>query len=405
MTARSSKRPYLSRVAGDQSGAIIVFVVVAMAVMMGATGLAVDLGRAYVERVRLGRAIDAAALSAARSYRLGQGAATAEYQAVARANGIVDGVDGVNTNIAFGVNALGENTVTLTATKPLSTVFMRFLGQTEVDIGVGATAAVPPIDIALVLDQSGSLGTANSFDDLQAAATTFVDYFSESIDQMSLVSFQVRANTWVPLQGSFGNAVKNQIALLNSAGYTNMGEGLRLAGIELTGAATREKASKVVVFFTDGRPTAFRSNLGWPGNQQDRIGSFSQVPNGQIRGYNNNPDALPMTGTVGVNGCSGVGSCFGISEPAWRQMASDIASAEADLLRSQGIIVYTIGLGDPAMPNWWQPDLNYLSSLANVGGMTNPSQPQGQMFFAPSAAELQGVFEQVANSLLVRLAS
>ena len=62
-------------------------------------------------------------------------------------------------------------------------------------------------------------------------------------------------------------------------------------------------------------------------------------------------------------------------------------------------------LGDPSLGAEWQPDLDYLRMIANEGGIADSSQPQGQMFFAPSAAELQLVFDQVANALLVRLAS
>ncbi len=406
MTVRSSRlRGRLGAAARDEGGAIVVFMVVSLAVMMGATGLAVDLGRGYVERVRLSRAVDSAALSAARILRQGQAAATFEADAIARSNGVVNGVEGVTTSISFGVNEQGENTITYTATRVMPTIFMRFLGQTQIDIGVAATSAIPPVDLVLVLDQSGSLGTAGAWDDLQAAATTFVQQFDDLIDQVALVSFQTRANTWNPLAPNFTSPIVNQIALLSSAGWTNTGEALRLGGLELVGPAARPNAAKVVVFFTDGRPTAFRGVFGDPGLEQDRIGVHNQLPSTNIRGYINDPDGISMTGGPTLSDCINVPVCFGMVDADFRNFSYNNGLIESDLIRAQGHFIYSIGLGDPSLGPQWQPDLDYLKMIANEGGISDPAQPWGQMFFAPSAADLASVFNQVANALLVRLAS
>ena len=76
----------------------------------------------------------------------------------------------------------------------------------------------------------------------------------------------------------------------------------------------------------------------------------------------------------------------------------------ASQIRGAGVLVYTIGLGDPGQNPAFVPDQQYLRQLANVGGMSDSSQPAGRMYFAPSAAELEEVFDQVAQDLLVRLA-
>ncbi|MCG8468257.1 MAG: VWA domain-containing protein [Gemmatimonadetes bacterium] len=404
MIARFSEgRARLRAAAEDQRGAILIFVVVSLAVMMGATGLAVDLGRGYVERVRLSRAVDAAALAAARVLRSGQPAAITEGNAVARSNGVTDGINGVATSVTFDVNAQGENTVTYTANRQVPTIFIRFLGQTSIDVGVTATSTIPPVDLVLVLDESGSLGTAGAWDDLQAAATTFVQQFDDLIDQVALVSFQTRANTWNALAHNFTSPIVNQIALLQSGGYTNPGEGLRLAGIELAGTSARPSAAKVVVFFTDGRPTAFRGVFGNPGMERDRIGRHAQLPTSSLRGYFNDPDAVPMTGSQWPSGCMWASSCFGMTDTQWRNMSYDSGLASADALRDEDVLIYSIGLGDPSIGAEYAPDPDYLRMIANEGGVSDPAQPQGQMFFAPSAADLAFVFNQVATALLVRL--
>jgi hypothetical protein len=45
-----------------------------------------------------------------------------------------------------------------------------------------------------------------------------------------------------------------------------------------------------------------------------------------------------------------------------------------------------------------------MQELANVDGVANPDQPQGKYYFAPDATQLQTVFNQLAQDLLVRLA-
>ena len=132
----------------------------------------------------------------------------------------------------------------------------------------------------MVLDQSGSLGTANAFDDLQDASKLFVDNFDDNLDQLGLVSFQLRATERFALNGNFRASIRREINQMTSFSYTNVGEGLRLGSAQILGPSARERSAKVVVFFTDGRPTAFRGNL----NDRDRILAIPQTGS-NIAGY------------------------------------------------------------------------------------------------------------------------
>jgi Mg-chelatase subunit ChlD len=376
-----------------------------MVVVLGMAGLAVDLGRGYLERYRLGRAVDAGVLAAGRSMRLGQNAARSEATSVARLNGVEEGNAGVKTSIAFSTNAYGENTVTMTASKPVPTIFMRILGQYEMDVAVAATAAVAPVDMVLVLDQSGSLRTQGAWNSLRQASRSFVQHFEDRIDQVGLVSFQVRAVNRFQMSHSFTGPVISAINGMSSAGDTNTGEGLRLAGEQFQSGPVRQRSAKVVVFFTDGRPTAFRGAIGAPGNQQDRVMAVKTFSSGLIRGYFDNPDSLPMDVLAMPDGCGEVAMCFSWQEAAVRATARQMGLEQAAQLRQRGITIYTIGLGNPAATHpLQQPDLAYLQQLANEGGAVDPNQPQGTAYFAPSAAQLQQVFDLVAQDLLVRLA-
>ena len=378
----------------DERGAVIVLILVGMLFMLGMAGLSVDMGRGYLEKYRLGRAVDAGVLAAARSLRLGQTVAQQEALSVARLNGVRSGFGGVSTTLAFGTNAQGEATVSMAAQKNVPTIFMRIFGQNQMDVAASATAAVAPVDMVLVLDQSGSLGTQRAWDDLQRAADRFIRYFSDQIDQVGLVSFQIRATDRFLMAHNFTAPIVNSIWAMQSAGDTNTGEGLRLADLQLQRPNARTRAVKVVVFFTDGRPTALRGMLGTPGQERDRAMAVYTTNTGVVRGYFNNPDQLnPDVIANPPNGCRNVSRCFNFwIESTVRNTARQNGVVQANALRSQGVIIYTIGLGNPNAGNpILVPDMVYLRSLANENGTTDPNQPRGKAYLAPSAAQLRRI--------------
>jgi Flp pilus assembly protein TadG len=409
----------LRELASDRRGAVLVMVAVMLVGVLGAAGLAVDLGRGYIVKSRLSRAVDAGVLAAARSLRLGQGVARQQALAMARANGVNNTV---NLDISFGTNSQGENTVSMSASRPLPTSLMRLVGIDNMDIGSRATAAVPPVDLVLVLDQSGSLGQMGAWRDLQTAAKEFVGNFNDGIDQLGLVSFQIVAANRFTLAHDFTGPIDVAINAMRSQGYTNTGEGLRLAYQQMQGSNVRAHAAKVVVFFTDGRPTAFRGLIGSgaPADGGSALGPFTvpsdatyqdrimTVPTtragGRIVGYYNNPNHISVNGLPRPDGCSGAATCFGWTQSTSRSKDRINGVDVANAIRSRDVYIYTIGLGNPAASDpLLTPDMGYLSLLANENGIANSSQPKGRSYFAPSKAQLGQIFQQVAQDLLVRL--
>jgi Mg-chelatase subunit ChlD len=378
-----------------------VFVAVSLVGIIGFSGLAIDLGRGYVTKIRLSRAVDAAAIEAASSIRLGQTKAEEAGRATAALNGIVDGVDGISLSLSFDTNLFGETTVTARARQSITTTLSKVLGQDELDLSTEAVAAVPPVDMVFVLDQSGSLENQGVWDDLQTAANQFVSHFDDSLDQIGLVHYQVRGNEAFEIDGFFTTSITNAIDQMNSAGDTNTGEGLRLARTQMKSKAVRERSAKVVVFFTDGRPTAFRDEI----NGRDRVIAVRRILTGNVRGIFENPESLPMSEVAIPDDCATVPECYGWTEATVREEARQKGLHWADNIRSEGVVIYTIGLGNPAATDPIEtPDIGYLELLANVGGIVNADQPRGRSYFAPSAAQLQSVFNQVARDLMVRLA-
>jgi Flp pilus assembly protein TadG len=394
MSARSSDRGILERVRNER-GAVLVMVAIGMVALCGVAGLALDSARGYVTRSELSRGVDAAALAGARGLRKGEAEAESRALALAEANGVTGAV------VEFGVNADGENTVTVTASRTVPTWFMRVLGNSSMEVASTATAAAPPLDVVLVLDQSGSLATEGAWDDLQDAAKNFVDEFSESLDQMGLVSFQIRGTQRYWLDKPFRSSIQGAINAMSSAGDTNTGEGLRMARLQMESGAVREEAVRVVVFFTDGRPTAFRGTI----SGQDRMMAvYTTVASGRMRGYFNNPDGLPTDSPATASGCVNATSCLGWTEPTIRNKSRQNGLVEANNIREEGIYVFSIGLGNPDAPDpILVPDMDYLRQIANEDGVVDGGQPQGKAYFAPTPEELDEVFRSVAEDIVVRL--
>jgi hypothetical protein len=398
---------HISRIVGNAKGSVLMLVAAGMVFMLGMTGLAVDSGRGYLTRLRLVRAVDAAALTGARTLRAGETAAREQATAAAYANGVGPAINGVALDMQISTDEAGESLFQVSAMQVMPTILMRLLGIDHINVRAVSEAAVPPVDLILVIDQSGSLGTVGAWNDLQTAAKEFVRHFDDDIDQLGLVSFQTRAANRFQLSHGFRTSIESEIDGMSSAGWTNYGEGLRLGYEQIKSDDVRERSVKVVVFFTDGRPTAFRGTIGG----QDRIMATSQeLPPNHLGGYFNNPDALPIDGSVSAAGCRGVTHCATWTEQAAPQPTAsdalnhDLGRQMANLIRGEGVLLYTIGLGnttysDPA----FQPNTAFLRELANVDGSTDGGQPAGNSYYAPSATELRAVFNQVAADLMVRL--
>jgi Flp pilus assembly protein TadG len=381
----------------NERGAAALFIALAVVIVLLTVGLAVDAGRGYILKAELSRAVDAAALGGARTLRSGRPAAERRARVLAGANGVGGTTSPVQ--VGFARNAFGEETVTVQANAVLPTLIMRLLGQNTVSVRSAAVAAVPPVDLVLVIDQSGSLGMANAWEDLQDAGVEFVSNFNDEIDQVGLASFNLRGTNRVDLKKPFTQDVIREIQGMRSTSYTNAGEGLRMAHEQFQSDAVRERAVRAVVFFTDGQPTAFRGIV----DGRDRV--LAAWQGSTVAGYWNNPESINMDSPRGPDGCRRVTWCYGYSLSGVHSQARQNGLDWADQIRAQGTIIYTIGLGDMSQPpgSILQPDQGYLRRIANEGGVSDPDQPRGRMYFAPTSRQLREVFRMVAEDLLARL--
>ena len=226
-----------------------------------ATGLAVDGGRAYVVKAQLTKAVDGAALSAARN--LNSGSPRAQAEKIFRAN-FPDGYMGVSsvtnpvTDASFfdmrTDDDTGVNIVTVRATAVVPTTFMRLANFQQVTVSSSGEAQRRMVDLSLVLDVSGSIGS--KWAAVRDASREFINSFDASADRMSLTLYSYAANVVRPMQSTRGfDKVAMKAAVPNSlpGGTTAMPEGLYRGWDELrTVPGGQQSGLRVIVLFTDG---------------------------------------------------------------------------------------------------------------------------------------------------------
>ncbi|MBW3630615.1 MAG: hypothetical protein KY464_15135, partial [Gemmatimonadetes bacterium] len=209
-------RSFLPPRARNERGGILVLTAVVLVGLLATAGLAVDFGHVYIARSQLSSVADAGALAGARIGRLGQTRATNAVMAIAAANGLVTGTNGAAVDVQFATDSKGRQTVGVSITRTQKLFFAGLLGLAEIPVRAAATATGPPIDLVLVLDQSGSLAEAQAWDDVQVASRAFVDYFGDNYDKLALVSFQTIGAMRAQLSSTFKSTVKSKINEMSS---------------------------------------------------------------------------------------------------------------------------------------------------------------------------------------------
>ncbi len=148
------------------------FAVAAMPMMLFA-GAAMDYAGASQTRVRLQSAADAVALALVREPRTLtnvqlQEAAERKFSAMVRQE------PGSTVSITVTKEA---KSIRVAATARMSTSFLRLVRQDDVTIGVNSVAAFgqPKLQISLVLDNTGSMGSMGKMDALKQATNDLLD--------------------------------------------------------------------------------------------------------------------------------------------------------------------------------------------------------------------------------------
>src|SRR5262245_38397458 len=253
------------RLSGERGYAMI-HMAVFLPMLLLFTGLAVDSGRAYLVKAQLSKAVDGAALSAARNLNGGnpKGEAAKVFNANFPPNfmGVTSVTDPASASDFYEMHTVedtGVNVVTIKATAVVPTTFMRIGNFNTVTVASASEATRRLVDLSLVLDVSGSIGGA--WPAVRDAARSFVDAFDKDGDRMALVTYSYGAKVLDPMPATFGfdkDKLKTDVPNGLPGGTTSMAEGLYRGWDELRSVANGQQAGlRVIVLFTDGSGNVF----------------------------------------------------------------------------------------------------------------------------------------------------
>ncbi len=177
----------------DRSGNVAMMWALMGTVLIGLIGITVDFTRAQSIRNAMQNAADGAALVAERSSNLSMEARTAAARAFFDAE-----VGDMVSNVTFNVVQLSDGGHRVTASMPMPMSLARIISDNAWTLAVAAEAqanASPPIEVAMVLDNTGSM--ANDMQALRDAASDLADDLL-SLDgdtvRVALVPFVAQVN-------------------------------------------------------------------------------------------------------------------------------------------------------------------------------------------------------------------
>jgi len=245
---------------GREDGFTLVYMAATLTVMLLASGLAVDSGRAYVVKAQLSKAVDGAALAAARSLNTGNPRAEAGRVFQQNFPSGWFGTTGGDPSTAGGVFSStvdepnGVNIVTVTATTTLPTTFMKLGNIDSVTVSATGQATRRMVDLSLVIDVSSSIGPAWAA--VRDAARTFIGSFDAAGDRVALMTFGDGAKVIDAMPSTRGFNKTRVVADVPSTlpgGSTAMVEGLYHGWDELRAVpGGTQSGLRIIVLFTDG---------------------------------------------------------------------------------------------------------------------------------------------------------
>jgi Flp pilus assembly protein TadG len=429
----------------SEHGQTLVMFVLMIAVLIGFAGLGVDLGFAYISRARLSKAVDAACLNGMRNY----------YQGIAQASLVASNTFALNygtcgrdsappsVSINFSKDVNNNEILNVSATVAINTFFIRVLpaiggnSWNTLTVGDSAQATRTKVILGLVLDHSGSMdpghgpppggdGTGSGGGAaLPGAVSSFINYFSDTIDEACMVTFGSTATNEVPMEQPFKSDITAAANGLQWVGGTYSVGGLTNALLQENSVTipSSEVALKVVVFFTDGLANMIEQPFICGGQTNAWVFGGHDSPEQYVTFFATNTPytfaaqngvcTIEDGGSISYpsgSGCQpwcGITQFYATGATNMENFTRDNVSAEAlaqciqvaNLMRANNILVYSIGLGGAGV------NMDFLSQVANATNYPqyNPKQPVGLALLANDPSELQPYFTAIANDILYRL--
>lgn len=385
-----------------ERGQSLVIMTMAAVVLLAMTGLAIDVGRMFVVRAQLQRAVDAAALAGVQS-----------FPDVARAVSDAQQYVAINEPEAIpSANQVGsDRKLRVSATQPVDMLFLPVLGITSYTVQASAVAGFSGVlDVALVIDNTLSMYD-DPIEDAKDASNLLVSMLLPDTSGQTKVGLAPYRSCYSPPgtsknkpgdlygYGAFlqnciptskvvplttnDSTLRNTINGLTASGYTNICMGLWQGKNVITGAGSRNdpKTVRTLVLLSDG-----------DNNPHER--SYAKWASACDPG-----DDSQLNGT----------SCEGADphEAALDRKTYDMAKS----LKALGVEIYVIGLSvcgssGPAPCDSTaigqghdnSQDRNMLKCVASSSPGTND-----HYYETSDSNELRSIFQRIGGAIITRL--
>ena len=179
-----------SRFAADRRGNVAMIFALAALPLMASMGLAVDAGRAYLVQNRMAKALDAAGLAAARVVL--EDRAELDARRFFDANFPPGYLGSTVTDFRYGVDD-SNDFITVEADVDVPTVIMQLFGRDTVAVSDSAIVERMNrgLELALVMDNTGSMRSGGKIGAMRTAATDLVNILFDDADELPLLWISV----------------------------------------------------------------------------------------------------------------------------------------------------------------------------------------------------------------------
>lgn len=378
----------------SRRGVALIITTLTLFVFGPMVGLAIDVGILYILKARLSQAADSACLAGARSLSRGADIASQRDNAIAVAQKYFDvnfpagywATSGKTRTVAVDETASKMRIVSINANVQAPLYFLRLLRQDTANIHVTAEARRRDVNVMMILDRSGSLETAGACPAVRNAASTFVDKFANGRDRLGMLSFNGGSNLDYAPNLYFKDApsIYPKISAIRCGGWTGMSQALSL-GYQQLQTLDERGALNVILFFTDGRPTALPATYPVDTKGDVRYGDGS----GSFRNFNTQY-GMPKSGckdAAGRDWTSGI-LWNPLPKPGFIAAGSfDLTGTTSGLLRhdvnasSEPTIADSLGCAFRTNSTYVREDIPYLPEQDLYGNLTTGFYNDGRMYY------------------------
>lgn len=324
----------------DDAGSLTIFTLFLFVLILMISGMAVDLIRHENERVALQNSVDTAIVAA--SSLTQDGKTEAETIALVKEYVEKSGFDPDMVDVDPEFDVIGGNTVSRTVTATVNfqmdTMFMNMMGIDTLNGNIDGAAREGNqlLEIALVLDVSGSMGSNQKLENLQTAAKDFVTQVinANGADRVSISIVPYNQQVYMDDALFSRLSMTNDIVDINQTGtphagevttYQTMNQSARCARFRTNDFQTRRLAATATV---EASAMFSRNNMNmgspsgnniWCGENYPRMMLYEN----RVNLLHDHIDALSASGWTAID--YGLNWGVGILDPSFEPIISNMA--------------------------------------------------------------------------------